>query len=291
MAVHRSDQKLNFTIAIPAFNAGRDFKKMLKSCNQQFDLHEILVVDSGSTDGTIEIAEAAGARIIPHPSRQFNHGLTRNELLNAARTKYVIFMTQDALLFDNIACQKLVEFTLENNLAAAYGKQLPRSDASFTEQFLRADNYQSESYIVCKYDSDRRGFKKIFSSNSFCVYDRELLLQVGGFRSTHFGEDALAFLDFYKAGLSFGYCAESSVVHSHSYNFRQELMRNIQIGRFRRNTYEEVERLCGLDTSGSDHIKAILKEASKNLSLQDMLACLLYITARGIGYTMGRNGF
>jgi glycosyltransferase involved in cell wall biosynthesis len=62
------------TVVIPTLNEEKDLPETLKSVKNLAD--EILVVDSGSTDNTIEISNSYGARVINHPFTSFSD--TRN---------------------------------------------------------------------------------------------------------------------------------------------------------------------------------------------------------------------
>ena len=66
------EKEIFFTIVMPTYNSERTIEKALKSIrDQKFDQNqiEILVIDGGSTDRTIEIAERFGAVIIPNEER------------------------------------------------------------------------------------------------------------------------------------------------------------------------------------------------------------------------------
>ncbi len=66
------EKEIFFTIIMPTYNSERTIEKALKSIrDQKFDQNqiEILVIDGGSTDRTIEIAERFGAVIIPNEER------------------------------------------------------------------------------------------------------------------------------------------------------------------------------------------------------------------------------
>ena len=59
-----------------------------------------MVVDSGSTDGSLERARAAGATVHEIPPEQFGHGRTRNLGVELARGETVVFTSQDAVADD-----------------------------------------------------------------------------------------------------------------------------------------------------------------------------------------------
>jgi len=68
------------SVIIPTLNAGSGFEELLKSLSKQETSfgYEILVVDSGSTDGTAELARRYGASVHQIRKTDFEHGMTRN---------------------------------------------------------------------------------------------------------------------------------------------------------------------------------------------------------------------
>src|ERR1700736_3853729 len=88
------------TVAIPIFNGGPALERVLAAVRRQRlegevepQLH-LLVCDSGSTDGSREVAQAAGARVLDIPAGSFVHGPARNLLMQHARGDFVAFLTQ-----------------------------------------------------------------------------------------------------------------------------------------------------------------------------------------------------
>ena len=70
---------LSVSIVIPVKNESRDIRACLDSwINQTASIQEIVVIDSGSTDGTIEICEEySQVKLVRIPAAEFNHGTTR----------------------------------------------------------------------------------------------------------------------------------------------------------------------------------------------------------------------
>src|ERR1700730_7404062 len=84
------------TVAIPVRNGGQLLKQTLDALVHQTVEHELLVCDSGSTDGSRELPRAYGARIIEIPAHSFTHGGVRNLLMREAEGDRVALLTQDA---------------------------------------------------------------------------------------------------------------------------------------------------------------------------------------------------
>ncbi len=90
----------------------RNEEEMLPLCLERLAwADEILVIDSGSTDRTVEIAESMGARVVYHQfsdfSSQCNFGWAE------ARSDWVLQIDADELVDSELAAS--VQFTVENN--------------------------------------------------------------------------------------------------------------------------------------------------------------------------------
>ena len=87
------------TVAIPVRNGGALLGDVLTAVRaQRVDRPiELLVADSGSTDGSRTLAHRYGDGVIDVPSDRFSHGATRNLLIEEASGEHVAFLTQDAV--------------------------------------------------------------------------------------------------------------------------------------------------------------------------------------------------
>jgi len=135
----------------------------------------ILVVDSSSNDGTVELAQALGAETLVIPSSDFNHGTTREMARQALGTDIICMLTQDAYLSDNYALQHLVWPILENKAKVSYARQVPHEGASFFEAFPRLYNYPSESQLRGIEDCHHYGAYTFFCSDSCAAYSNTML--------------------------------------------------------------------------------------------------------------------
>lgn len=225
---------LKVGLVIPTLNGGDEFKSLVDSIRLQHTqpMH-ILVIDSGSIDGTPETAKAAGATVVRIAKSEFNHGGTRmfgvRHLENDC--EIVVFLTQDAILADQYALGNLISVFDDKSVSVAYGRQLPRSEAGPIETFARLHNYPTNSETRSMADVPSLGFKACFCSNSFAGYRISDLSRNGGFPdNVIFGEDALAVASIVQHGGSIRYEATAAVIHSHRYSLVQEFKRYFDIG-------------------------------------------------------------
>ncbi len=119
------------SVAIPTLNAGPQFAQLLEALRAQtLRPADIVVIDSGSTDGTPELARAAGARVLSIPRRRFNHGRARNQAIAATRGELIVLTVQDALPCDVAWLETLCTPLLnQTSLVASYSLQKTPVDA------------------------------------------------------------------------------------------------------------------------------------------------------------------
>ena len=102
--------KTPVTIVIPTYNAGEKFRECAEMISKQTaNIQQILIIDSGSKDSTVQIGKDFGFTVISIDKKAFGHGKTRQFALEKVNTNIVVFMTQDALLVDEYAVTKLVD--------------------------------------------------------------------------------------------------------------------------------------------------------------------------------------
>jgi len=196
--------------------------------------HEILVIDSSSSDGTVEKFSSAGKRVHVIPRNEFDHGGTRQMAVNlVSEAEIIIFITQDAVFLNSGAIRSLLECFKDVRIGAAYGRHISPPNASPIESHARLFNYPARSRVKSKIDSTQLGLKAAYLSNCFAAYRRACLTAVGGFPTTIiFGEDMYVGGKMLLSGWNIMYCAEAMIYHSHDYGFLKEFRRNFDIGVF-----------------------------------------------------------
>ena len=111
------------SVVIPGFNGAHELPQLLELLHNQTGIKdlEIVVVDSGSTDGTDTIAEADGCKVIRIPQSEFSHSHARMLGATAATGEYLLFMTQDALpdRTDCVCCSPVWYRALQQSAATS----------------------------------------------------------------------------------------------------------------------------------------------------------------------------
>lgn len=248
----------------------------------------VLVVNSSSTDGTVELAQQMGAETLIIPRHQFNHGATREFSRKYLGTDIVVFMTPDAYPKDDHLLEALIAPIISGNASLAYARQIPHKGADFFESFPRHFNYPEQSQIRSKADVSKYGSYTIFCSNTCAAYLNKALDQIGGFSPALFGEDTIAAAKMIEQGHSIAYVAEAVVHHSHHYSLKQEFKRHFDIGLSRKKEADLLRSYTRVEKRGSAYLRELLKTILiKNPFL--IPYALAQCASKFIGYQIGRR--
>lgn len=244
------------TVAIPVRNGGEALEQVLTMLGQQCVEGvsvELLVCDSGSTDGSAALARSRGASVIEIPHEQFSHGATRNLLMECAGGEHVAFLTQDAIPVDELWLARLLAgFSIEKDVGLVFGPYLPRPDASLMVQRELTQWFQSLSpegrpridrLELAERDTASRqllGARGYFTDANGCVA-RDAWAQVP-FRPVPYAEDHVLAHDMLRAGYAKVFVPDAAVVHSHDYSEREWLRRSFDEARALNDVYAFTEQ-------------------------------------------------
>ncbi len=123
------------SIIIRTFNEEKHLGNLLDAIKKQsYKAYEIIVVDSGSTDRTLRIAEEHGVRIIKIESRDFTFGYSLNVGCRASVGKYLVFASAHVLPADTEWLASLVTSLRDEKVAMVYGRQRGNELSKFSER-------------------------------------------------------------------------------------------------------------------------------------------------------------
>ncbi|TVX97064.1 glycosyltransferase [Cohnella terricola] len=223
---------MKVSIILPTLNAELYISVLVSRLrNQTLPPHEIIVVDSNSEDNTVGEAQKLGATILSVERNDFDHGGTRNFAASHAKGDILVFMTQDALPESDTFIEELIAPFSDPKVAAAYGRQIARPEATPIEQMTREFNYPDDSKLKTIADVDKYGIKTFFFSDVCSAIRKDVFVEVGGFPEPIISnEDMIYAAKCILKGYSIAYASEAAVLHSHQYKLSQEFRRNFDIG-------------------------------------------------------------
>jgi glycosyltransferase involved in cell wall biosynthesis len=281
------------TVAVPVYNGARYLDEVLGAVRaQRVDGEvEILVVDSGSTDGSLEIAERHGARIHRIPKHEFSHGGTRNRLMELATGDHVAFLTQDSVPAHRGWLAALLSgFTRGDDVALSCGPYLPRAADSpmvrreLTEFFDRFGGARLD-----RGDGAAPGPATFFSSANGAV--ARWAWERVPFRPIGYAEDQQLARDVLAAGLAKAFVPEAAVVHSHDHPPLRALRRYFDDFRGLADVYGHREPLSPRYVAARIRNDVAADRAfmrRQGLEVQT-LRSLRHQTARALGRSLGSN--
>jgi rhamnosyltransferase len=131
------------SVVIPVLNGLSDHLAQTLSmiCKQKIDQSfEIIIIDSGSTDGTIKFLKKRNdIKLHQILNSEFGHGKTRQMGAELAQGKYVIFITQDATPFDENWLNALVQNFSDSEVVGVCSRIVFRKDANLLRK-IQIDN-------------------------------------------------------------------------------------------------------------------------------------------------------
>jgi glycosyltransferase involved in cell wall biosynthesis len=231
---------------IPVKDGERYLEELLDALAQQ-GVAEILVIDSGSSDRSREIARSAGVELLEIEPSEFGHGATRN--LGAQRTsgELICFLTQDATPQPGWLDAYRHAFTLDPRVGAAYGPHLPRTDTSpmiarELDEFFTSFSPDGQPVVQGAGDPS-------FLSNVNACYARACWEEIG-FRELPYSEDQAFGADLLAAGWVKVYSPQAGVLHAHDYGPLEFMRRYFDEYRGLHESTGHVEPFGGLATAG-----------------------------------------
>ncbi|KRD65948.1 glycosyltransferase family 2 protein [Ensifer sp. Root278] len=232
MAKHRC------AIVIPAKNAMATLPKVVeKALAQQVPWsYEIIVIDSGSSDGTKEYLRGQSRiRLIEIEPQEFGHGKTRNLGIAAADADLVAFLTHDAEPLNATWLHNLVAALEQSpDIAGAFGRHVAYETASpFTKRDLEL-HFQSilqhplivyRDLEALRYETDEgwRQLLHFYSDNNSIM--RKSVWNEFPYPDVEFAEDQLWAQNIIEAGYKKAYAHDAIVFHSHDYSYSEQLRR------------------------------------------------------------------
>lgn len=187
---------------------GRALASLFAQEDVAFDL---LVVDSGSTDRTLEIVNRYPAEIVRIRAEDYVPGPVLNMAIASCQGDIVVFQNSDVVLDNPSALRSLVDAFVDAQVQAAFGRQVPRRDA---------DTWVRRDYEVA-FPEKGPAPPWLTLSLPFAAMRRSIW-QTRPFYDAAWGSEDTEWGTWARhSGHVVRYVPEAVAVHSHNYTLRQ----------------------------------------------------------------------
>jgi rhamnosyltransferase len=215
--------KPKVSVIIPVRNEILRIRQCIEGIlRQTVSVHEIIVIDSGSTDGTLNVLKSfPEVTVIQIDSATFNHGLTRNLGVEASSGEFCLLTVGDAYAYDEQWIQHLLDGFLDDEVLAVCGQQVvdhlpennplqwfrPHSEPCIKRLQFSASQWKALSPAEKR---DATGWDDVNA-----IYRREALINQP-FEKTSYSEDAIWAFNTLEKGHAIAYNQRGRVYHYHN---------------------------------------------------------------------------
>jgi glycosyltransferase involved in cell wall biosynthesis len=220
------------SVVIPVKDGGSDLVRCLEAISRQRvdDEVEVVVVDSGSRDGSAARAKSFGAHVREIPAGEFHHGRTRNLGAELARGDTLVFTSQDAYAADDLWLTRLTAPLGQEGIAGVYGRQLPHGEATPPERYFLDFLYGPNARVQHLGDDRELTFETTLFSNVNSAMLRALWAAFPFSDDIVMSEDQEWSRRILRAGYAIAYAPEAAVHHSHAYSVLSAMRRFFDSG-------------------------------------------------------------
>ncbi len=215
-----TDEIPDVSIGIPARDGGVLLKRLLQKVFAQDTplKYEVYVLDSGSTDGTLNLLEKFPLRVIPIARDTFNWGVVREQLFEEARGKVVVNLSQDAIPARHDWLDRLVDPLRAPGVGVSCGHSIPDPDRGFP-QFAWERNglfyfTREMKQFVARYG---RGLSFANTAVRRSVWSKVHIAP----QAT--GEDFGFQIRLHEADVKISFTREAPVLHHHNYSLKEPI--------------------------------------------------------------------
>jgi glycosyltransferase involved in cell wall biosynthesis len=173
---------------------------------------EVVLIDSGSTDGTVEIARAHGARVTEIRKAEFSFGRSLNRGSAFATGDILVYISGHCVPVDEGWLAALCRPLIDGVASYSYGRQIGDDDSNYSERRIFAKYYPDRSAIPQEgFFVNNANSALLRSAWEECPFDEQLT----GLEDMELGKRLVA------RGHRIAYVAEAPVFHHHQESWAQ----------------------------------------------------------------------
>jgi glycosyltransferase involved in cell wall biosynthesis len=195
------------SVVIRAYNEAGHIGRLLRGIQQQnLPEVEVILVDSGSTDGTVQIAQGFGVKLVQITPAEFTFGRSLNWGIEAASNDYVAIISAHCYPVYPDWLEKLIEPLAEPDVAICYGKQRGGETNQYSEhqwfkQYFPDYSIPQQGHAYC-HNANSAIRKSLWAQHPFNE-------QLTGLEDLGWGSWA------FQQGYKIAYSAKAEIIHLH----------------------------------------------------------------------------
>ncbi|MBC2835117.1 glycosyltransferase [Paragemmobacter straminiformis] len=195
------------SIIIRSYNEEQHIGRLLHGLEMQnMRDFEIILVDSGSTDSTVPIAERYGVQIVRIPKAEFSFGRALNLGCAVAKGEFLLFASAHVYPLRRDWLERIIAPFEDSSIAISYGRQVGNEVTRFSEHEVFKSWFPAQSV---------RHQAHNFCNNANCAVRRSLWEQQH-YDETLTGLEDLAWAKGVRTrGGQIAYVAEAVIAHVH----------------------------------------------------------------------------
>jgi len=205
------------TICIPCRNGGEILRRALAGvfAQETSRTFEVIALDSGSTDGTLEALAAHPVRVIAIEQAHFDWGRVRERLFEEARGGIVVNLSQDAIPAEHDWLERLIAPLLEGDAGVSCGSSIPDPERHFPQFQWEKNGYYYFTREIGKFTA--KYGRGLSFANTAVRRDVWESLRVDP-QAT--GEDFGFQIKLHRAGVKIAFPSDAPVLHHHYYTLK-----------------------------------------------------------------------
>lgn len=200
------------TVIVRTFNVAWVIDQALAALMSQKGVEiELMIVDSGSTDATLDMVAPYPHTLLSIEPGTYFPGKVLNRAVKASRTELVVFINSDVVLLDQYAISKLITPLKDSMTAASFGRQIVRPEADL---WVRHD--YERAFPTTGNRPDWMHYSLPIAAMKKEAWElQKFYTDAWGSEDTHWG------VNIKKKGYNIAYVSDAIAMHSHNYTLKQ----------------------------------------------------------------------
>ena len=210
--------KLKASIIVPTYNSEKTIKACLDSLSAQtYPNREILVVDDGSTDKTLQVVQNYPIRLLklPHGHRYRNINTALKEI-----NSEIVFIAESDAIYDSKYLELALKYFNDPNVGGVVGSLRPINAEKFLPRLQK---------IYCT-RRDHEMIKRKSEPITAWIYRKKVLEEIGGWPEIYYLDDGVAGIELKRKGYKIVFDPECKWYHYEKEKFLDFLKSHFRVG-------------------------------------------------------------